>query len=87
MYNIEPQITDNYRPDVYTKVNDTPIIIEYQRTRISQKRIDEKIDAFIHSFVQRKHGCKTLWIVSDTPYKLKKFDGFDIRLRSEVFKS
>jgi len=77
IYEIEPKINDDYVPDVYTRL-DTPIIVELQRTVISQKKMQAKVEAFVDSFYRKQHDARTLWIVSDYVYNVKVPEGFNI---------
>lgn len=68
IFEIEPQMNKEYQPDVYTIVNDRPIIIEYQRTLISAKKMQEKVNLFVESHIRKNHDAKTLLLVSDHKY-------------------
>lgn len=70
IYEVEPQVNDHYRPDIYTHAV-APTVIEYQRSRISQKRMQVKVDLFVESFRAGDHDARKLWVLSDTPYDLK----------------
>ena len=79
VFEVEPIINDEYRPDAYVRViGDTPVLIELQRTLISIKRMQEKVDAFVKAYNKKEHDAKTLWIVSDTEYRVKIPSGFSI---------
>jgi hypothetical protein len=78
VYEVEPKVNDEYSPDAYTRLDGEAILIELQRTVISQKRMQQKVDAFAESFIRKQHDAKTLWIVSDYEYKIKPPTGFNI---------
>lgn len=78
IFEIEPPISDDYRPDVYTRLKDTPVIIEYQRTIISNKKMQAKVDLFIESHIRKKHDATILWIVSDYAYKVSFPSGYSV---------
>ena len=79
IFEVEPQINDEYVPDAYTRINDRPVIIEYQRTLISTKKMQSKVDAFVESYVRKQHDARTLLIVSDHNYpKITIPSGFHI---------
>lgn len=78
VYEIEPIINDEYRPDAYTRLDGEPVLIELQRTVISAKKMQAKVDAFAESFVRKQHDAKTLWIVSDYVYQVKAPTGFTV---------
>lgn len=80
IYQIEPAISDEYQPDVYLR-NPEPVIVEYQRTRITNKRMQDKVDAFVYSAQQKKHDARVLWIVSDYIYTVKAPPSFTIEYR------
>jgi len=77
IYEVEPYITDEYRPDVYARISE-PVIIEIQRSHVSHKRMQEKVDQFVETYRAGKHDAKTLWIVSDEQYRVKCPDGFKV---------
>ena len=79
IFEVEPIVNDEYRPDAYVRLDgDTPVLIELQRTAISTKRMQEKVDAFAKAHMKKEHDAKTLWIVADTEYRVKIPSGFDI---------
>jgi hypothetical protein len=79
IYEVEPQITDDYRPDVYTRLDDScPTIIEYQRSTISNKKFQAKVDLFVQAYKMQKHDAKRLLIYTDTQYRLTAPIGFEI---------
>ena len=78
IYEVEPIVNDDYRPDAYTRIDGAPVIIEYQRTIISSKRIEYKVNAFVESFYRKQHDAKTLMIVTDHPYKVGTPPGFTV---------
>lgn len=69
VFEVEPNICEEYRPDVYMVKDGKHIIIEYQRTFITAKKMQDKIDRFVASYNQGKHQCTTLWIVSGIEYR------------------
>lgn len=78
IYEVEPQITDEYRPDAYTRINDAPTLIELQRSTISRKKFQLKVDLFVQSFKMKKHDAKRLLVYTDSPYKLTVPAGFEV---------
>lgn len=77
VYQVEPDIDPSYRPDAYTRLPD-PVVVEVQRSYISNRKMQEKIDNFADTFVRGKHDAKTLWIVTDTKFTVKLPRGFNI---------
>jgi hypothetical protein len=79
IFEVEPVINDEYRPDAYFRLSDgTPVLIELQRTLVSTKRMQEKVEAFAKAFLKKQHDAKTLWIVADTEYRIKVPAGFSV---------
>lgn len=84
IYEVEPQITDDYRPDAYTRLDMVPTIIELQRSTISRKKFQAKVDMFVQSYKMKKHDARTLLVYTDTAYKLTIPSGFEIIQRKLV---
>lgn len=81
IFEVEPIINDEYRPDIYTRLHDadnTAVLIELQRTLISVKRMQEKVDQFAKAYHKKEHDAKTLWIVADSEYRIAVPSGFTI---------
>lgn len=74
---VEPMCNSDYRPDVYCRV-EYPLVIEYQRSKVTIKKMQDKIDNFAKAYVKGEHDAKTLWIMSDIQYSVKTPDGFRI---------
>jgi hypothetical protein len=81
VYTVEPQITEEYRPDAYTRLP-APVLIELQRSTISSKKMQQKVDQFVKSSQEKKHDARTLLIVTDRPYSIKVPSGFNVVQRS-----
>lgn len=79
MFNIEPQISNEYRPDAYMVKDGNHAILEYQRTLVSQKRMQDKVDRFVSAYAAGKHRCRVMLIVSNTKYDVKAPSNFAIR--------
>ena len=78
VFDVEPHITDNYRPDVYMVKDDRHAIVEYQRTIISHKKMQNKVDAFVAAYNSGRHNCRTLLIVTDYRYNVTAPSSFKI---------
>lgn len=81
IYEVEPTISEDYRPDAYARL-DVPVIVEVQRSTISSKKMQEKVDLFVKSASRKQHDARTLWIIADRPYTVKAPSGFQIVQRS-----
>lgn len=81
IYTVEPQINDEYIPDFYTRLPDA-CIGEFQRSTISSKKLQEKVDQFCDAFKRKEHDAKTLLIVTDLRYSLKVPNGFNVIVKS-----
>src|SRR5690625_1287432 len=57
IFEVEPGVSEGYRPDIYTRIPD-PTIIEFQRSVISRKRMQQKVDAFVDAHLQGLHDAK-----------------------------
>jgi competence CoiA-like predicted nuclease len=78
IYEVEPRINNEYIPDVYTISSAGPVLIELQRTPISLKRMQQKVDAFADAFLRKQHDAQVLWIIADTHYKVKAPSGLNV---------
>jgi hypothetical protein len=76
IYEVEPDLKHNYRPDAYTILNQEQVAIEIQLSHVSNKKIQEKIEGFVDSFKKGKHQAKRLWLVTDRPFKYTVPSGF-----------
>lgn len=79
IYEVEPKFDEEYQPDAYTRIEGEPIIVEFQRTHTSNKRMQEKVDGFVRTFKEKKHDATVLLLVSDERYKVDAPLGFEIR--------
>lgn len=79
VFNIEPQISDEYRPDAYMVKDGSHAVLEYQRTLISQKRMQDKVDRFVNAYAAGKHRCRIMLIASNVKYKVTAPTGFTVR--------
>lgn len=79
MFNIEPQISNDYRPDAYMVKDGHHAILEYQRSIISQKRMQDKVDRFVGAYAAGKHKCRVILIVSNFKYKVVAPTGFTVK--------
>lgn len=83
VFEVEPVCNPNYRPDIYCRL-DYPLVVEYQRSKITIKKMQEKIDNFAKAYVNGEHDAKTLWIMSNIRYNIKEPEGFRI-IQSNVW--
>ena len=77
-FEIEPDICEAYRPDAYMVFKDRHILIEYQRTTISQKKMQDKVNRFMEAYTQGRHKCRELCIVSNYKYNVTHPKGFAV---------
>lgn len=78
VYEVEPQVSDDYRPDAYTRLDGVPTIIEYQRSIVSTKKMISKVEQFVSTYHRGKHDAKRLLIISETKYNIPSYLGFHI---------
>lgn len=64
MFHVE-HLLEFYIPDVYTG----DMCIEIQRSKVSNQRIQDKINRFVYAYQKGLHDAQTLWIRS--PFKWK----------------
>lgn len=81
VYAIEPQINEHYTPDVYARINDVPIIIEVQRSYISNKKMQQKINQFVESYRKGEHDATILWVFGNYPWKVEIPSGFTVEFK------
>jgi hypothetical protein len=68
---IEPPVNAEYRPDIYTRLPH-PVVIEYQRSRITEEQMQSKVDRFCVALERGEHDARVLWIASEAKqYKVK----------------
>jgi competence CoiA-like predicted nuclease len=76
-YTIECHIENGeYIPDAIAKIGEHKIVIELQRSVISESKMQDKVDNFVKYY--GKHGSKHLWIFTDKEYKLRVPSGFNV---------
>jgi hypothetical protein len=77
IFEVEPNIDPDYRPDVYTILQE-PIVIEVQRSYINNKRMQAKVNGFVDTYKRGKHDAHVLWIVSSLKFHVHCPSGFRI---------
>lgn len=76
---VEPDLSKAYKPDAYVKTEKGAIaVIEYQRSRISNTKMQEKLDQFVDAFKKKEHSVKTVIIYAYKPYDVKVPEGFQL---------
>jgi len=80
VFEVEPVINDDFRPDAYVRDISlpSPVLVEVQRTVISTKKMQAKVDEFVKSYLKKQHDAKALWIISDVEYRLDIPEGFSV---------
>jgi hypothetical protein len=78
VFHVEPHIAESYRPDASTVISNSPVLLEYQRSLVSNRKMQEKVDGFVETNKQGLHDAKTLLIVTDYEYDLRIPEGFGI---------
>jgi hypothetical protein len=81
IYEVEPKITDEYQPDAYTRLTEGPAVVELQRSTISTKKFQNKVDLFVEAYRRNKHDARTLLVYSDKPYNITLPSGFRVEQR------
>ncbi|UTC25184.1 hypothetical protein Bfsp1_28 [Cytobacillus phage Bfsp1] len=75
---IEPLLGD-YEPDIFMKDrNGKSICVEIQLTKISSKKMQEKIDLYVKEY-GKEHDSKTFVIVSNYRFKVRVPNGFQLK--------
>jgi competence CoiA-like predicted nuclease len=80
IYEVEPDLKHDYRPDAYTVLKNEHIAVEVQLSHTSNKKMQEKVDGFIDSHKKGKHAARKLWLVTDRPFKYKVTDGYQVEV-------
>jgi len=77
---IEPSLNGHsYRPDIYYKdEKGKSYIVEIQRSRISNKDMQQKVNNFVDSYFKRAHDATTFTLVTDMNFKLTIHEGFTL---------
>lgn len=70
-FSLEPKITPEYIPDVYMVKNNKAVIIEAQLSRISNGKMQNKVDMFVDTLLKGKHRVNELWIMCNDEYVLQ----------------
>lgn len=73
-FTIEVKIADDFITDAVTEIDGTPVLIELQRSVVSTRKMQDKVDKFVAHY--NKHGAKHMWIFTDKPYDLSVPRGF-----------
>jgi hypothetical protein len=72
VYEVEPNIDETYRPDAYTRLkNEQPALVEVQRSHVSNKIMQGKVDGWVDTFRRGKHDARTLIIVGKEKWTLR----------------
>jgi hypothetical protein len=83
-FDVEPTFSNEYRPDVYATINGERMVIEVQRTRISNRKMQEKVDAFMRSYYMKEHDARTMWICASMRYDVSVESGFKVIIGEEI---
>ena len=78
IYEVEPDLKHDSRPDAYTIINGEHIWVEVQLSHKANKVIQEKIDGFVESHQRGKHGAKKMWLVTDRPFRFSVPTGYTV---------
>jgi hypothetical protein len=80
IYEVEPQFDAEYIPDAYTRLgpNGEAILIEVQRSHISHKQMQKKIDGFVKTYKLGKHDARTMYLVTDENFRFAVPEGFRV---------
>lgn len=78
VFEIEPYFSADYRPDVRTVYAGSSLMVEYQRSTITHKKMQEKVDAFVATNKQGLHDAKSLLIVTDYGYDITAPAGYEV---------
>lgn len=68
-FEVEPQ-WESYKPDVYCRIRHQLWCIEVQRSKVTNPRIQRKINEFVRSYQKEEHDALNLWVRS--PYSWEK---------------
>lgn len=80
IYEVEPDLKHDWRPDAYTIIKGEHIAIEIQLSHKSNKVIQEKINGFADSHRRGLHQARKMWLVTDRPFKFTVPVGYDVEV-------
>lgn len=76
---VEPDLSKEYKPDAFVKTDKGAIaVIEYQRSRISNNKMQDKLNEFVKAFKQKEHFVKTVIIYAHKAYDVSVPEGFQL---------
>lgn len=77
-FDVEPVFDTKYRPDAYTTIRGQKAVIEVQRSHISNKKMQDKVDGFVRTFREGKHEACIMYVVTDENFRISAPEGFKL---------
>jgi hypothetical protein len=70
-FDVEPTIDEHYRPDArFRDGKENEWIVEVQLSRIKLSKMQDKVNNFVRTHREGKHGSRNMIIVSDNKYEV-----------------
>jgi hypothetical protein len=77
-FDVEPNFDNKYRPDAYTTIRGKKAVVEVQRSHISNKKMQDKVDGFVRTFREGKHEACIMYVVTDENFRISAPEGFKL---------
>jgi hypothetical protein len=78
---VEPDMKHDYHPDAYMITpNQEQICVELQLSKVSSRKIQEKVNGFMDSYREGKHHAKKLHLVTDHRFDFDHHGEFSVEI-------
>jgi hypothetical protein len=77
-FDVEPNFDAKYRPDAYTTLRGKKVVIEVQRSHISNKKMQDKVDGFVRTHREGKHEACIMYVVTDENFNISAPVGYQL---------
>jgi hypothetical protein len=77
-FDVEPNFDAKYRPDAYTTLRGKKVVIEVQRSHISNKKMQDKVDGFVRTHREGKHEACIMYVVTDENFSISAPEGYNL---------
>lgn len=77
-FDVEPNFDTKYRPDAYTTIRGKKAVIEVQRSHISNRKMQDKVDGFVRTHREGKHEACIMYVVTDENFSISAPSGYKL---------
>jgi hypothetical protein len=77
-FDVEPNFGTGYRPDAYATIRGKKVVIEVQRSHISNKKMQDKVDGFVRTHREGKHEATCMYVVTDENFSISAPAGYNL---------